>query len=230
MAPATPAPAASPFDTDWPGSVAVPAWAPVIHIGPAASAQPAQPPAQAASPKPVEPVKPAETAPAAAASAAPKESDASAEQHAPIPGPVQQQEHPSWQVVEQKHFEVHITRAEPTADDRAYAEWFAWAKRGGAKAPACHAAAQGAFRALASGHDIATAVKWATAAMASPPVAVDNARQAYCAWFSLANIDMQLDTARAHLFAAGALKALDAGANNAQAHNAGAAAAGLRRT
>jgi hypothetical protein len=66
--------------------------------------------------------------------------------------------------------------------------------------------------------------------MASPPVAVDNARQAYCAWFSLANIDMQLDTARAHLFAAGALKALDAGANNAQAHNAGAAAAGLRRT
>ena len=149
--------------------------------------------------------------------------------HPPIPGPVQSQEHPSWQVVPQKHFEVAITRADPTSDDKAYAEWFAWARRGGAKAPACHAAAQGAFRALASGHDIATAVKWATAAMAHPPVAVDNARQSYCAWFSLANIDMQLDTARAHLFATGAVKALDAGADTTAAHNAGAAAAGLRR-
>ena len=137
--------------------------------------------------------------------------------------------HPSWSVVEQKHFEVNITRAEPTSDDRAYAEWFAWAKRGGAKAPACHAAAQGAFRALSTGHDIATAVKWATAAMASPPVAVDAARQAYCAWFSLANIDMNLDTARAHVFATAAVKALDAGADATGAHNAGAAAAGLRR-
>ena len=132
-------------------------------------------------------------------------------------------------MVEQKRFEINITRPIPSADDKAYAEWFAWAKRGGAKAPACHSAAQGAFRALASGHDIATAVKWATAAMSSPPVPVDNGRQTYCAWFAIANIDMQLDTARGHLFATAAVHALDAGANAAQAHNAGAAAAGLRR-
>lgn len=132
-------------------------------------------------------------------------------------------------MIPQKHFEVRIAHPEPTSDDKAYAEWFAWAKRGGAKAPACHAAAQGAFRALSSGHDIATAVRWATAAMASPPVPVEARRQAYCAWFSLANIDMQLDAARAHLFATGAVKALDAGADATQAHNAGAAAAGLRR-
>jgi len=43
-----------------------------------------------------------------------------------------------------------------------------------------------AFRALSTGHDIATAVEMATAAMASPPAAVDAGRQAYCAWYSLA--------------------------------------------
>jgi hypothetical protein len=132
-------------------------------------------------------------------------------------------------VVEQRRLDVNITRVVPTTDDKAYAEWFAWAKRGGAKSPACHSAAQGAFRALSTGHDVATAVKWATAAMSSPPVAVDAGRQAYCAWYSLANIDMKLDNARAHLFATGAVKALDAGADATAAHNAGAAAAGLRR-
>ncbi|HAC45762.1 MAG TPA: hypothetical protein DCF65_06785 [Chloroflexi bacterium] len=132
-------------------------------------------------------------------------------------------------MVEQKHMDVNITRPVPTADDKAYAEWFAWAKRGGAKAAACHSAAQGAFRALSSGHDVATAVKWATAAMSSPPVAVDAQRQAYCAWYSLANIDMKLDGAHAHLFATAAVKALDAGSDATGAHNAGAAAAGLRR-
>jgi hypothetical protein len=132
-------------------------------------------------------------------------------------------------VVPQKPIDSRITRVVPNNEDKAYAEWFAWAKRGGAKAPACHSAAQGAFRALSSGHDIATAVKWATAAMASPPVAVDAGRQSYCAWFSLANIDMQLDNPRAHLFATGAVRALDAGADATGAHNAGAAAAGLRR-
>jgi hypothetical protein len=65
--------------------------------------------------------------------------------------------------------------------------------------------------------------------MSSPPVAVDSARQAYCAWYSLANIDMKLDTARSHLFATGAVKALEAGADATAAHNAGVAAAGLRR-
>ena len=132
-------------------------------------------------------------------------------------------------MVEQRRFEVNIRRAVPTTDDKAYAEWFAWAKRGGAKAPACHAAAQGAFRALSTGHDIATAVKWATAAMSSPAAAVDASRASYCAWFALANIDMQLDTARAHLYATAAVKASDAGADAPAAHNAGAAAAGLRR-
>jgi hypothetical protein len=40
---------------------------------------------------------------------------------------------------------------------------------------------------------------------------------------------MKLDNPRAHLFATGAVKALDAGADATAAHNAGAAAAGLRR-
>ncbi len=132
-------------------------------------------------------------------------------------------------MIPQKPIDSRITREVPTTDDKAYAEWFAWAKRGGAKSPACHSAAQGAFRALSTGHDVATAVKWATAAMSSPPVAVDAQRQAYCAWYSLANIDMKLDNARAHLFATAAVKALDAGADATAAHNAGAAAAGLRR-
>ena len=88
----------------------------------------------------------------------------------------------------------------PTPEDRSYAEWFAWAKRGGAPASACHAAAQGAFKALSSGKDVATAVQWATAAMAKPPVPVSADRQTYCAWFSLANIDLTPEfSARLHV-------------------------------
>jgi hypothetical protein len=141
-----------------------------------------------------------------------------------VPG----QQRPSWEVVPTKQFDAKISSTEPTADDRAYAEWFAWAKRGGAKAPACHAAAQGAFNALKAGHDVATAVRWATAAMASPPVAVTNARQTYCAWFALAHIDMSLDANRAHRFATAAVRALADGADTRAAHLAGAAAAGIR--
>ncbi|MFI5284187.1 MAG: hypothetical protein ACHQ0J_13805 [Candidatus Dormibacterales bacterium] len=115
----------------------------------------------------------------------------------------------------------------PTPEDRSYAEWFSWAKRGGAPASACHAAAQGAFRALAGGKDVATAVQWATAAMSRPPAAVASGRQTYCAWFALANIDLSLDTHKAHLFATAAVRALDAGANTAAAHNAGLSAAGV---
>jgi len=116
----------------------------------------------------------------------------------------------------------------PTAEDRSYAEWFAWAKRGGAPASACHAAAQGAFKALSSGKDVATAVQWATAAMSRPPESVSMARQSYCAWFALANIDLNLDQHRAHLFAHGAILALDAGQDASAAHAAGLAAAGIK--
>ncbi len=116
----------------------------------------------------------------------------------------------------------------PTPEDRSYAEWFSWAKRGGAPASACHAAAQGAFQALSSGKDVATAVQWATAAMARPPVAVSAGRQTYCAWFSLGNIDLNLDQRRAHAFATAAVHALDAGADAGSAHAAGLAAAGVR--
>ncbi len=116
----------------------------------------------------------------------------------------------------------------PTPEDRSYAEWFAWAKRGGAPASACHAAAQGAFQALAGGKDVATAVQWATAAMSRPPAAVSASRQTYCAWFSLANIDLNMDQHRAHAFAAAAVLALDNGADAAAAHAAGLAAAGIR--
>jgi len=116
----------------------------------------------------------------------------------------------------------------PTAEDRSYAEWFAWAKRGGAPASACHAAAQGAFKALSSGKDVSTAVQWATAAMSRPPENVSFTRQTYCAWFSLANIDLNLDQHRAHAFATAAVHVLDAGQDAAAAHAAGLVAAGIR--
>jgi hypothetical protein len=116
----------------------------------------------------------------------------------------------------------------PTPEDRSYAEWFSWAKRGGAPASACHAAAQGAFKALSSGKDVATAVQWATAAMSRPPVPVSADRQSYCAWFSLANIDLNLDQHKAHAFATAAVHALDAGADAGSAHAAGLRAAGVR--
>jgi hypothetical protein len=133
---------------------------------------------------------------------------------------------PTWQVVEQ----ARPAKASqgPTAEDRSYAEWFAWAKRGGAPASACHAAAQGAFKALSSGKDVQTAVQWATAAMSRPPENVTYARQTYCAWFALANIDLNLDQHRSHAFAGGAVQALDAGQDASAAHAAGLAAAGIK--
>ena len=151
---------------------------------------------------------------------------------APIPEPAPPAEpaagRAAWQVVEQHGKTDKSPRyTGPTAEDRSYAEWFAWAKRGGAPASACHAAAQGAFKALSSGKDVMTAVQWATAAMSQPPENVPYARQTYCAWFSLANIDLNLDQHRAHLFAGAAVQALDAGADPAGAHAAGLAAAGI---
>jgi hypothetical protein len=128
--------------------------------------------------------------------------------------------------VEQKQ-KVDPAKLVPTPEDRSYAEWFAWAKRGGAPASACHAAAQGAFQALSSGKDVSIAVQWATAAMTRPPLPVSAGRQTYCAWFSLANIDLNLDQHKAHSFATGAVHALDAGADAASAHAAGLAAAGV---
>jgi hypothetical protein len=136
----------------------------------------------------------------------------------------------SWEVVEQSHRPSphSLITQPPSAEDRSYAEWFAWAKRGGAPATACHAAAQGAFKALSSGKDVSTAVQWATAAMSRPPEQVGHTRQQYCAWFALANIDLNLDQHRAHLFANAAIQALDAGQDASAAHAAGLAAAGIR--
>jgi hypothetical protein len=133
----------------------------------------------------------------------------------------------TWEVVQQQRSGQRAPVG-PTAEDRSYAEWFAWAKRGGAPATACHAAAQGAFKALSSGKDVNTAVQWATAAMSRPPEPVGYARQQYCAWFALANIDLNLDQHRAHLFSAAAIQALDAGQDASAAHAAGLAAAGIR--
>jgi hypothetical protein len=214
----------------WPGSN-LPSWAPIgggrstrdmpaaersapkpsIPIGEAlpqgrpTSAAPSQPPAASASPS--QPPRPA--APGTAGGSKPRTSS-------------------SWEVVQQKQAETAKQAwVEPSAEDRSYAEWFAWAKRSGAPASACHAAAQGAFRALAAGQDMNTAVQWATLAMASPPGLVGTARQLYCAWYSLGNIDLKLPTPQAHAFAAGAIKALDGGADAPTAHQAGLAAAGI---
>jgi hypothetical protein len=150
----------------------------------------------------------------------------------PTPPPVEATPPPSassWAVVEQKRIDAQkISRDVPSPEDRSYAEWFAWAKRGGAPAGACHAAAQAAFQALASGKDVAVAAQMAAAAMAFPPLSVDAARQTYCAWFSLGNIDLAFDQRRAHAFATAAVHALDAGADAKQAHAAGLDAAGIQ--
>ena len=211
-----------------PARLQVPAWAPRVPLAaepgtptwfspkeqiPHATAQPAahpapQPPSAPAPPTaggqlPVAQIPPAPAAPTQPATAK-----------------------PTWQVVEQAR--AAKGPQGPTAEDRSYAEWFAWAKRGGAPASACHAAAQGAFKALASGKDVTTAVQWATAAMSRPPENVAYGRQTYCAWFALANIDLNLDQHRSHAFAGAAVQALDAGQDAGAAHAAGLAAAGIR--
>ena len=212
--------------------VHLPAWAPRVPLAgdtgkptwfspkeaiPHATAQPA---AQSVPPPPVAPtpplvggqlpVAPIPPAPVAAAPGQPSTSKS------------------TWEVVEQQRKSAPHAKVGPTAEDRSYAEWFSWAKRGGAPASACHAAAQGAFKALSGGKDVNTAVQWATAAMSRPPEPVSQARQAYCAWFALANIDLNLDQHKAHLFAAGAIQALDNGQDASAAHAAGLAAAGIR--
>ena len=212
--------------TQWPG-INVPAWAPqpaATHPGTAnpmpgsnspyadlaRASQPVPAPLQAPAPQAAPPAPaPAPTPPAIPATpttATPKTS--------------------SWEVVEQRRA-AEPTHQGPTPEDKSYAEWFAWAKRSGAPAGACHAAAQGAFRALAAGHDMNTAVQWATLAMASPPGLVGQSRQIYCAWYSLGNIDLKLPTAQAHAFANGAIQALEEGIDSMGAHQAGLAAAGI---
>jgi hypothetical protein len=64
--------------------------------------------------------------------------------------------------------------------------------------------------------------------MAQPPLPVSADRQSYCAWFSLANIDLVLDQHKAHAFATAAVRALDAGADASSAHAAGLHAAGIK--
>ncbi|HKV88997.1 MAG TPA: hypothetical protein VJT78_13460, partial [Candidatus Dormibacteraeota bacterium] len=226
-----PKPAAS--DIDWPAPVEIPKWAPRIRIGADSTGSTSKPPAEEPwDPKPLPPVAP-KPVPAPAPAPTPPAPVASTPPAAPQPPPPPPPPTPSqagkstWEVVEQKR-KVEAAAAGPTPEDRSYAEWFAWAKRGGAPASACHAAAQGAFQALAAGKDVATAVQWATAAMSRPPVSVSTGRQTYCAWFSLANIDLNLDQHRAHAFANAAVHALDAGADAGSAHAAGLAAAGIR--
>lgn len=219
---------------DWPDAVPIPSWAPQIHVTsehrvtsqPAAQAAPAPPTAQVQQPQPPAPPVASQPPPAppfaVPASVAPQPGSSPGAQK-----PAGTASRSSWEVVEQKR-KVDPKKVVPTPEDRSYAEWFAWAKRGGAPAGACHAAAQGAFQALSSGKDVATAVQWATAAMTRPPVPVSADRQSYCAWFSLANIDLNFDQHRAHAFATAAVHALDAGADAASAHAAGLHAAGIK--
>jgi hypothetical protein len=237
-----PGPAAEPPATGKTPSVQavqVPAWAPRVPLAsepgtptwfspkeeiPHATAQPIAQPARAPEPEPAPPVVGGQLPVAQIPTP-----QLAAQQPAPQQ-PGQRPSRPAWQVVEQPrksgpHAPVQVG---PTAEDRSYAEWFAWAKRGGAPASVCHAAAQGAFKALSSGKDVNTAVQWATAAMSQPPEQVSQTRAQYCAWFALANIDLNLDQHRAHLFAAAALQALDAGQDASAAHAAGLAAAGIR--
>jgi hypothetical protein len=237
-APKLDAPAAQPQGIQWPGSN-LPSWAPIAGGQPAAGApervrisstpQPAAP-APAPNPPVQAPAPPQAPTPQVLPQVAPQPAPAPAAPRPPAPAPTASNPpkatSSSWQIVEQKR-ETEPAFTGPSAEDKSYAEWFAWAKRSGAPASACHAAAQGAFRALSSGQDMATAVKWATVAMASPPGLVGQARQLYCAWFSLGNIDLQLPTPTAHAFATGAIQALESGADSMVAHQAGLAAAGI---
>jgi len=220
------------------GPLNVPAWAPRVPLASEpgtptwfspkeqvrhTAAQPASQPPPAAQSEPAPPIVggqlPVAAIPPTPQPAAPQ---AAAGQQ---PG-AQPTARPTWEVVNQPHVEKGSQG--PTPEDRSYAEWFAWAKRGGAPASACHAAAQGAFKALAAGKDVQTAVQWATAAMSRPPENVSYTRQTYCAWFSLANIDLNLDQHRSHAFAMAAVHALDSGQDASAAHVAGLAAAGIR--
>lgn len=213
----TPAAAESQEETLWPSVVDVPAWAPQFHIStvrPESAAPVPQPPAP-----PV--IKPA----AAALAPAPAPASASAPALKPAPAATAPS---SWQVVEQKRIDVNIRREAPTPEDRSYAEWFAWAKRGGAPVSACHSAAQAAFLALSSGKDVSVAAQMAAAAMVTPPLPVDSARTAYCAWFALANIDLSFDQPHAHAYATAAIHAEGAGADPKGAHAAGLEAAGIK--
>jgi hypothetical protein len=238
-APKLDAPQNADKQVQWPGS-SLPSWAP-IPGGPAAgepqrvrissTSQPAPAPVQQPAPAPVQqpapPVQPAAQVPPAAAPAQRPPAPAGSTPPAAAPGAsAPPKPSSSWEIVPQKT-EAKPVNAGPTAEDKSYAEWFAWAKRSGAPASACHAAAQGAFRALSGGQDMATAVKWATVAMASPPGLVGQARQLYCAWFSLGNIDLQLPTPQAHAFATAAIQALDSGADSMVAHQLGLQAAGV---
>jgi hypothetical protein len=218
-------------------SLQVPAWAPRVPLAsepgtptwfspkeeiPHATAQPIVQPAHAPEPEPAPPVVGGQLP------VAPIPTPRPPAQQPPAQQPGQPPSQSSWQVVEQPRKSGPHAPVGPTAEDRSYAEWFAWAKRGGAPASVCHAAAQGAFKALSSGKDVNTAVQWATAAMSQPPQQVSYTRAQYCAWFALANIDLNLDQHRAHLFAAAAIQALDAGQDASAAHAAGLAAAGIR--
>src|SRR5581483_1036306 len=196
---------------------AVPGWAPSTSSMPAASRQSTASSVPAQAPRPPQP---------AAQTPASSPSMAAASGFRP-PDPAQGRSSSSWEIVQPKPEQPKQAYAGPSAEDKSYAEWFAWAKRSGAPAGACHAAAQGAFRALASGNDMNTAVQWATLAMAQPPGLVGAQRQLYCAWYSLGNIDLRLPTPQAHAFATGAIAALDGGADAPTAHQAGLAAAGV---
>jgi hypothetical protein len=220
-----PAPASSDPSVEWPAAVPIPSWAPQIRVSTTHTEEWNPAPAKSSAPAP----QPA--TPPSAPEPAPRPQQPAEQQSAPKL-PVAQQpaaasSKSTWEVVEQKQ-KAGQAKVVPTPEDRSYAEWFSWAKRGGAPASACHAAAQGAFQALSSGKDVATAVQWATAAMSRPPVPVSADRQSYCAWFSLANIDLNLDQHKAHSFATAAVHALDAGADAGAAHAAGLAAAGIR--
>src|SRR5438094_164501 len=255
--PVAPQPSPAQPGLDWPKNPPVPTWAPKIPVGGAVPAveaveRPANVPSwapQAAShgwssgvhsSSPAWGTKPGDAPPAPApasapapAPAPPRPAPAAAPAPVPAPLPVQPAQpatpaptKPAWEIVQQEQA-AEPAYGGPSAEDRSYAEWFAWAKRSGAPAQACHAAAQGAFRALAAGQDMNTAVQWATLAMASPPGLVGANRQLYCAWFSLGNIDLKLPTPQAHAFATGAVRALDSGADSMVAHQAGLQAAGI---
>jgi len=120
----------------------------------------------------------------------------------------------------------------PDISRRAYAEWYAWARRNTPEAGRCHAAAAAATAALDAGQDHGAAARLAHAAAIAPdaptrPVTADPQTQAYSAWYAYANVDHGMDGAPAHAYAQAATLAQARGVDVTAAAAEGARAAGL---
>jgi hypothetical protein len=119
----------------------------------------------------------------------------------------------------------------PPGRERAYAEWFAWAKQGNGEPGKAHAAARAALAAQDSGQDSSSSAAAAQLAAqdqsASSTGAGDPRLESYASWYAWSLQDLRLDRERAHVAAAAAIRAVEQGASSELAARSAMAAAGL---